>query len=229
MMLAIERQYGKEVGQTMIKDFFMVANSIENSHGDYNQIINNSFYEKEGVAKKFYKITRDRFTNFTMDLVIGRKSPLDEAVTNISNWIETYAAAKVTQVSEHTKEIIRKVISKGLLDGKSNQEIAKDIKDTGKITTAFRAKRISQTEVHTAANTSIHETIGAFNLKSRKEWIDAGDHRVRDIHNGSKIDDVEYDEDFTVGGEQLSYPGDPKGSAKNIVHCRCQALYHTRF
>mgnify|MGYP001804312122 CR=1 FL=1 len=29
------------------------------------------------------------------------------------------------------------------------------------------------------------------------------------------------DEDFDVQGEKLAYPGDPKGSAANVINCRC--------
>ncbi len=29
---------------------------------------------------------------------------------------------------------------------------------------------------------------------------------------------------FIVGGEQLQYPGDPAGSAWNVISCRCTQL-----
>ena len=35
------------------------------------------------------------------------------------------------------------------------------------------------------------------------------------------------DGEFIVGGEALSYPGDPKGSADNVINCRCVVMYHT--
>jgi hypothetical protein len=35
------------------------------------------------------------------------------------------------------------------------------------------------------------------------------------------------DEPFIVMGEQLDYPGDPVGSAGNVINCRCTQIYIT--
>ena len=54
-----------------------------------------------------------------------------------------------------------------------------------------------------------------------KEWLTAVDGRERDAHrmaNGQKRDPLE---PFNVGGELLMLPGDPRGSASNIINCRC--------
>ena len=32
-------------------------------------------------------------------------------------------------------------------------------------------------------------------------------------------------DDFSVGGEQLEYPGDPSGSAENVINCKCVIGY----
>jgi hypothetical protein len=32
---------------------------------------------------------------------------------------------------------------------------------------------------------------------------------------------VGVDETFSVGGEDLEYPGDPNGSPENVIQCRC--------
>jgi len=33
------------------------------------------------------------------------------------------------------------------------------------------------------------------------------------------------DEDFIVGGMPMSFAGDSKGGAKNVVNCRCVIIY----
>jgi len=33
------------------------------------------------------------------------------------------------------------------------------------------------------------------------------------------------DEPFIIGGESLDYPGDPSGSAANVINCRCSVGY----
>jgi uncharacterized protein with gpF-like domain len=36
---------------------------------------------------------------------------------------------------------------------------------------------------------------------------------------------VGMNEPFTVSGEKLMFPGDPAGSAKNTIMCRCQVVF----
>jgi len=33
------------------------------------------------------------------------------------------------------------------------------------------------------------------------------------------------DQPFIVDGESLDYPGDPSGSAANVINCRCGVSY----
>jgi hypothetical protein len=56
---------------------------------------------------------------------------------------------------------------------------------------------------------------------SGKVWLAALDDRTRDDHREAHGQEVDLDEDFEVGGESLSYPGDPQASASQIVNCRC--------
>lgn len=50
------------------------------------------------------------------------------------------------------------------------------------------------------------------------------DLRVRDAHVRAHGQVQPYGEPFAVGGEFLMYPGDPAGSAENIVNCRCVVI-----
>jgi len=57
-----------------------------------------------------------------------------------------------------------------------------------------------------------------------KAWITSGDDAVRPDHRQAGSDyaaGIPIDQPFIVGGEPLSYPGDPTGSAGNIINCRC--------
>jgi uncharacterized protein with gpF-like domain len=67
----------------------------------------------------------------------------------------------------------------------------------------------------------------------RKEWVSAQDERTR-TSPPDEFDHIEADgqvvdmnEAFTVGGEQMMFPGDPGGSAGNIINCRCAVVYLT--
>lgn len=84
-----------------------------------------------------------------------------------------------------------------------------------------------------AENIARTETVGAYNAGGdivrddsgveAKEWLATADERTREAHLDADGQVVPQDEDFTVDGEQLSYPGDPRGSPANICQCRCTA------
>jgi hypothetical protein len=86
-----------------------------------------------------------------------------------------------------------------------------------------QAERLIRTESTNAANIatlqSATDMFGQDNLQ--KEWMTAIDGRERPAHRGADGQIVDFKERFLVGGEQLFNPGDPAGSAKNVVNCRC--------
>ena len=64
----------------------------------------------------------------------------------------------------------------------------------------------------------------------RKYWVGVLDDRIRDNHFEAtqfynKSNAIGYNELFLVGGEWLQYPRDIRGSAKNIISCRCYLGY----
>lgn len=86
-----------------------------------------------------------------------------------------------------------------------------------------QAERLIRTESTNAANyatlQSATDMFGQENLQ--KEWMTGIDGRERAAHRGADGQIVDFKERFLVGGEQLFHPGDPAGSAKNVVNCRC--------
>ena len=58
-------------------------------------------------------------------------------------------------------------------------------------------------------------------VSMRKTWRAIHDHRVRASHKNADGQSVPLDGLFSVGGEELMYPGDPSGSAANVMNCRC--------
>jgi uncharacterized protein with gpF-like domain len=58
----------------------------------------------------------------------------------------------------------------------------------------------------------------------QKEWLSVQDDRVRDAHAEADSQVVGIDEPFIVDGEELDYPGDPNGSAENVINERCSMV-----
>jgi hypothetical protein len=86
-----------------------------------------------------------------------------------------------------------------------------------------QAERLVRTEATLVANYATLESatdmFGQENLQ--KEWMTSVDGRERPAHRAVDGDIVDFKERFNVGGELLFQPGDPFGSAKNVVNCRC--------
>lgn len=95
-------------------------------------------------------------------------------------------------------------------------------------TTEARAHTIARTSVVPAANGATDTAMGVIHTQVvalDKEWLATSDDRTRDAHAEANGQRVPYDEPFDVDGEPMMYPGDPAGSAANVVNCRCVVLY----
>jgi hypothetical protein len=103
----------------------------------------------------------------------------------------------------------------------------------------YRIERIARTEVIGASNWSTHAGAGEaateMGLDLVKEWIATRDERTRDMiddefdHRAMDGKLRRMDQPFmvpsTFGSEPLQFPGDPAGSAGNIINCRCTIAY----
>jgi hypothetical protein len=90
----------------------------------------------------------------------------------------------------------------------------------------YQARRIVRTEATNAANYATEQA--AANLFSgqdlTKTWRSGFDARVRDAHRSANGQVVPFNSKFSVGGESLQRPGDPNGSASNVINCRCSMI-----
>jgi len=118
---------------------------------------------------------------------------------------------------------ISDTITRGIIQGKSYPQMANDIKDWYD-KEAWKADRIIRTEAHRVreqGTQNAFEQAKAEGVQMKKRWGAALDDRTRDEHGAADGQEVGVDEKFMVGGEELEYPGDPSGSAENVINCRC--------
>ena len=136
-------------------------------------------------------------------------------------------AQKVVLISMATRRYIQRVVEKNIEEGVGVVALGQVIRQAG--TSGFsryRSATIARTETHNAASFANHRIAQAQNLPNqRKRWVTTQDERSRDIHRQVNGTVKPIDEDFTVGGMLMSYPGDPRGGAKNVVNCRCVVVY----
>ena len=150
--------------------------------------------------------------------------PFDDAVRN---YFKIYGLRHVEIISQTTVEQMRRLISQGEIEGLSTDQVARNIVKQIPTISRYRANAIARTETHTAANYGSQAAAESTGLNIQKEWVAANDERTREDHIDADGQIVGLNESFDVGGEALMFPGDPSGSAGNIINCRCTVAYIT--
>jgi hypothetical protein len=231
----LEMKINKKLKPIFRSTFSDVAKMIE--HGDPLNIVpvivnRHSALLKNALLQQYKIIGAYNFDQVTKRLQEVKPKKINDYYAKDSvnsfwfyfnNWANGQAASKITMIDATTKDLIRSIIEKGIRDSKSYIQIAGDIRKLSPLISKNRAAMIAITETHTAFNKSTFESIESTNVKMEsKEWMNAGDERVRNKrfnHVRSQGETVKMDEYFKNTGESLLYPGDPMGSAGNIIRC----------
>ena len=149
----------------------------------------------------------------------------------VQQWLLTRGGERIADdIAETTKRQIAQQVAMGRREGLGTSAIARQVRDRIGGLSLVRAAVIARTETHNAANFGQIEAIKDTGLKARKEWISAADDRTRDEefnHVAADGQTVELDASFSISGESLAYPGDPGGSAGNVINCRCATGFVT--
>ena len=90
----------------------------------------------------------------------------------------------------------------------------------------YQAERFIRTETTAISNKAILESATTIFPKDQlqKEWSTSRDGRERDSHARADGQTVPFNQPFMVQGEELMEPGDRRGSASNVINCRCAAI-----
>ncbi len=128
---------------------------------------------------------------------------------------------RITNIAATTRQQIVEIVLRGQEDGVSVSDIADMILEAAPNIALWRGPLIARTETHGAANAGAYRAAQETGLQLRKEWISVIDDRTRDPHLAANGQVVDQNEPFIVNDEPLMFPGDPSGSADNIINCRC--------
>lgn len=148
---------------------------------------------------------------------------------------------RIAGVTNTTRDLIISAITKGQEAGDSVDVISKRITDLIPRMSRLRGSIIARTETHGAANFGADQAARATGLTLEKEWVASHDHRTRDFGQGDGVVDefshraadgqkVAMDQPFRIPKrdgttEALMFPGDPNGSAANVINCRCTVAH----
>jgi SPP1 gp7 family putative phage head morphogenesis protein len=131
--------------------------------------------------------------------------------------------SRLKDASKEVWEDVRDVLQEGIDSGESNDELAKRVREKFNGISKTRAETIAQTETACAYGHARQKGMEETGIEW-KEWLTAGDDKVRAEHVRANEQQRRVDEAFDIAGEQLMHPGDPNGSAKNVINCRCVVI-----
>jgi hypothetical protein len=87
----------------------------------------------------------------------------------------------------------------------------------------IRATRIARTESTSSYNAGSLAALSDEGV-THKEWVATNDSRTRRTHRDADGQVRPIDEPFEVGRSRLQMPGDPRGSAREVINCRCAVV-----
>lgn len=137
---------------------------------------------------------------------------------------EEFISKQIRTIGETAKKEVKESVKQNIEIGDDVTDLTNEIKKVVNSNTFYlwQAERIARTETTTAMNTASDVAANETKRPFKKEWLTAGDGRERQSHmrlNGQKVSKGQR---FENG---LLYPGDPSGSASEIINCRCATLY----
>lgn len=182
---------------------------LKNDEDVLNDLLNIwSKYAEEGIGLGLEYLYHDTHTD-----IVG----LD--VSDFAKqYIREYGLDKSVVIYGTLKLTLRKRIEQALRQGMDERQMTEYLRDGFDIVKSH-AQTIARTETTAAVNGSYSE--GVARLGMSKMWITALDEAVREAHLEAEGQTIQPGQKYYVGGEYLAYPGDPNGSASNVINCRC--------
>jgi len=187
-------------------------------------IIPGRFFGKQTVSEYHKSVSMNIRTKGIEDDYFD-KYMYDYAINN--------AGSRITSISNTNRDAILKTIRQSILEGEKQGmgavDMAKYIQETLKeqmtIISRYSAERIARTEIVGSSNRG--QLLGAQSLgyTMQKSWMPFIDSATRTFEKGPFNHAIEetvgLHDDYIKTGEPMQHPGDPHGSAGNVINCRC--------
>jgi hypothetical protein len=197
---------------------------------------------EKGVKEIYEKMIRETAKEFE-----GNFDELKKSISKskweqmIIDYLATVGAERITEIIKYTKKYVLKRLKPILQEGISNgdgiavisRRIIRDIDEYKIGFSRYRADRIARTEIVGTSNWASYSSAKAAGISDqiKKKWSCIIDGRERETHR--EMNDkpaIGMNEFFEVrrpdgGVDLMEYPADPRGSAGNVINCRCAIIY----
>jgi uncharacterized protein with gpF-like domain len=232
-----ERKYQRSILNAILVQYNTFLKDLKEHGVEYARRRVEDYQFNPALAEAFRPLYRDAAIYFAKDtdkkLQAIAKQKADGRLGKNRGWLDkiqnylrsSLLSQAVVHYTQGTKNHIYKILNKGTEEGLSVDEMASRISPR---LVMWKAQQITRTELGKAANLGRNMANNDFPFQVTKIWIASNDERTRPEHAEADGQEVEQNEDFNVGGENLDSPGDPRGSDWNIINCRCTCEFKAR-
>lgn len=218
--------YAKAVNDKVDRKATAIKDALDEFHkGMLGRILKNDLTpttfmdvigEKSTAKALFAPLLVKLYKEFGQDALdaVFKKASADQFFTSeaMIAAIEARAAFFTGSIVDTTFEVLKSKIVDGIANGDGVEKIGQSLREYFQDMSVGRSNTIARTETGYALSKATNDAYQQSAVITGKEWINAGDDRVRDEHvdNGGEI--VGKDEAFSNGEH---YPGELS------VNCRC--------
>ena len=232
IMAKMERTVERQLKPLINRQYMDAASLITHGVTDINHVVNEQTIRLRKILRIHYRRVAFTAGRNSIQFFEQQKGMNESFWNDINQYIALNTGRKITQIQGNTLNSITRVMQAGIEAGETNREIATRLRNTGKVVSKFNAIRIARTETLGMYNSATDASVRETGLKFIRVWSTTKDLRTRRRKLKSKWDHWvvnkqkrQQNEQFLVSEEHLDFPGDPKGSAGNIINCRCVLLY----
>jgi len=157
---------------------------------------------------------------------LGIKLQFDMENPKVRDFLRLKYNTAFPNITETTRKTMEDILAKASTEGWTMNQIQDEIASTfnnwilGEPNTLSRSLRIARTEMNGVMQSATNEAWEQSDVVKGGVWMVA-DSDAREAHLAADGQFAELGQPFDVGGEALMFPGDPNGSAGNIINCRC--------
>jgi hypothetical protein len=202
-----------------------------------------NYFDEKPLAKAYELMVRQTANEFQIKdpTILTKSITADVWRTLVNSYLSTIGGERITEINNFTKKyvlnrlrpILTDGIDKGLGIAEIGRMIVSDIAEYSGIFAKYRSERIARTEIIGTSNWASITSVESSGVKDRllKKWHVTVDGRERETHlemidkPAIPIDDFFEVRNVSGGVDRMKYPGDPSGSAGNVIQCRCAIVY----
>lgn len=189
-----------------------------------NKLLDEYFIEEYRLGSNFEQYIIEATLGEKLNFSLLSINQIKSALVNTLD-PSTYLLRNKSNILGITQKL-NLILAQGIVQGLSYRELAKKIDEVFSL--GFKnALKLAKTESHRIREkASFDKALEASNMgiSIEKMWKANFDDKTRDPHAEADGQIVPIEEPFIVNGEEMMYPGDPAGSAENVVNCRCYRL-----